>query len=412
MSTFLEFLIQNPPLEGETVFAEYCRRLAETKGGTEGAVKSSIKKWMKKLGKEGSLKGVREWLATNPHLTLTKQVLDKNGEVRFSTKAIRKEIPIPAMEGMKITKVTSTPFGGTYVSRVPDELAFLTEDFLQGLGRIWEKEVKPAKIKKTGKGKQFLKIFTADKHIGANVDKDSIYQNAYSKKEYKRRMGLLLDKIATLASGRRFAGVAYFDLGDALDGYNAKTTRGGHVLPQNLSSREQFDAFLEVEKWFIENLMQIVETDQLIYRATSQDNHAGAFGYTAYRSFEEFLKIKFPSCDTQVSNRFLDVVSIGGGPIVYTHGKDEEDKKHGLPLNIDNKSEIYLKQFIEYNDIKGRVKIIKGDLHQYNVNSCKNFDYINVPSLFGCSKWIMNNYGYSRAGAYLEVDDMAIPVWF
>ena len=49
------------------------------------------------------------------------------------------------------------------------------------------------------------------------------------------------------------------------------------------------------------------------------------------------------------------------------------------------------------------VSFIKGDLHQAGYEKKPNFDYINVPSVFGSSDWMINN-GFPRAtpGAYFE----------
>jgi UDP-2,3-diacylglucosamine pyrophosphatase LpxH len=49
--------------------------------------------------------------------------------------------------------------------------------------------------------------------------------------------------------------------------------------------------------------------------------------------------------------------------------------------------------------------VIKGDIHTFNWNSGKFFEYINCPSVMGATGWIMENFGNSKAGIfYLVVD--------
>ena len=42
-----------------------------------------------------------------------------------------------------------------------------------------------------------------------------------------------------------FYSIYVCDLGDAVDGWNGYTTRGGHKLPQNMSNKEVFETYVE-----------------------------------------------------------------------------------------------------------------------------------------------------------------------
>lgn len=342
-----------------------------------------------------------------PELTLTKQIFGKNGELRNEVHGIRENSDVDTT-GMRIKSVTTSPYGGAYV-KYETEKEFLNDEYWSNLKEVFSKSIRPHKPKPR-KGKGTLKIFTADKHVGADVEDVAIYQNEYSAEIYRKRMAKILDEISYI--GTDYETVVLFDLGDNLDGYHSQTTRGGHHLPQNMTTREQFDTFLEVERWFIDSLVDMLSPKNMHYIATSDDNHSGAFGYSAYKALELYISLKYPFIKTHVSKKFIDHVVIDGETIVYTHGKDEHDRKTGLPLNLSPRVETQFLDYMRQNNIHGRAKVIKADLHQFNINAGKFFDYINVPSVFGCSKWIMSNFGYTRPGAYLESDNRQIPIWF
>ena len=69
--------------------------------------------------------------------------------------------------------------------------------------------------------------------------------------------------------------------------------------------------------------------------------------------------------------------------------------KKGLPLNMNDKTQVMIYEWLEANNIRGNnIHIIKGDLHSNALNSCRLFDYRNVLSLFGASDY--SNYNFSR----------------
>ena len=46
------------------------------------------------------------------------------------------------------------------------------------------------------------------------------------------------------------------NLGDSLDGMNQQTTRGGHLLPQNLNNKDQYKVFFSVMMDLFKNLSE------------------------------------------------------------------------------------------------------------------------------------------------------------
>ena len=84
--------------------------------------------------------------------------------------------------------------------------------------------------------------------------------------------------------------------------------------------------------------------------------------------------------------------------ILFTHGKDDSDMKYGLPLVLNDKTENYINNYIDYHQIDTRkpIHFIKGDLHQSATQYGKRFRYKNVGSIFGSSKWIHTNFGNTK----------------
>ena len=75
------------------------------------------------------------------------------------------------------------------------------------------------------------------------------------------------------------------------------------------------------------------------------------------------------------------------------------DKDHCASFSTEN----YINEYIRYYGIKGNVLVVKGDLHQDALSNGKQFSYRNVPSLFGSSKWIMSNYGFTKPGVGYDI---------
>ena len=52
------------------------------------------------------------------------------------------------------------------------------------------------------------------------------------------------------------------------------------------------------------------------------------------------------------------------------------------------------------------VHFVKGDLHQTSFEKNSKFTYRNIPSVYGASKWIMNNFGLNKPGFSMDVYHM------
>lgn len=256
--------------------------------------------------------------------------------------------------------------------------------------------------------KKALFVYTSDKHIAAYVDnQESIYENKYDGLTFQARMKLVIHEINYLVNlFGVFEDIFIIDLGDKMDGLNAQTTRGGHKLPQNLSNKEAFNTALSVEKDFYDYVFTSDFANNYTVLLNANSNHGGFFDYIVNKTLELYINIKYPFVKIQIQEKFIEHIEYGKHILLLTHGKDTEDMKHGLPLNVNDKVENYINKYIIYHQLDSKnkfVSLVKGDLHINNSQDTYNFRYRNVLSLFGGSKWISTNFGPSHPGCSFDI---------
>lgn len=349
----------------------------------------------------------------NIDLVTIKQTFNKDGEIVFETKKFKEsntEVHPSILEGKVIKKITTNPNGKPWVTwvtpqenRVSDDLT--KEKLSEWIKEVFEKECNPPIHFKFDSQFSFINqsllVYTSDKHIGAKTQSNSIYQNEYNAQEFERRMMTIARKIAQLGPMEH---LIIFDLGDALDGFNGQTTRGGHTLPQNMNNKEQFQTYLEVHKKFFDHILTNGNAyNNISFICAANNNHGGDADYMAMTAFEMYLQKVNPFIKVHVSDKFIDHVEVKNGSdllytILFTHGKDDADMKHGLPLILNDKVENYINNYIDYHGIDARkpIHFIKGDLHQSATQYAKRFRYKNVGSIYGSSKWIHTNFGNTK----------------
>ena len=284
-----------------------------------------------------------------------------------------------------------------------------TDTFIQGIEETIKnslKDVTPIPLRKEDIGNKTLFIPLSDIHIGA-LGSDFLNNNTYNKEVIENRLTKVLNVIFNAhCTYGRFQRIMICDLGDALDGYNKRTTRGGHELEQIMGNREQFDTYFCVFKKFFDNLVSLNLANKINYVALSNNNHGGSFEYTAQRAIEIYLNSKYPDIDTNCSDKFI--VSFKCGDHVYhlTHGKDDTYMKRGLPLSLNDKTEVYFQRHIEQLPFDGKYHtIVKGDLHQQLDQRGYKFRYLSCPSFFGGTNYIHYNYGPNRPGIVYDIID-------
>ena len=242
-----------------------------------------------------------------------------------------------------------------------------------------------------GNQNRSLIIFLSDLHIGAYNEKFGFYQLPnYDKKEIIRRLTKILNKF----NGDILDNIVIVDLGDSIDQYNKETTRGGHLLPNNMTDKEMSHLYLDCMDFFFTNLKNNVEAKNYYYYSIGESNHSGDFGWALNLALS--YKLQHNGWNTYVSNYPIDDFTLGNHRFIYTHGKDNTNQFKQFPLTLNPQTELYFANYIaekQLNNDGKKLYVIKGDLHQYAYTSGKQFDYISVGSMYATSNYIAANFG-------------------
>ena len=252
-----------------------------------------------------------------------------------------------------------------------------------------------------------LIIWLSDLHIGAYNEKFGFYQLPdYNKDEIIRR----LDKILNKFSGKSFDKVIVVDLGDSVDQYNKETTRGGHLLPNNMTDKEMSHLYLDCMEYFFNSLYSIVDSDDYYYFSIGESNHSGDFGWALNLALS--YKLQNSGWNTYISDYPIDHFTVNNLRFIYTHGKDSKNQSKQFPLTLNPQTELYFANYIaekRLNKDGEKIFVVKGDLHQYAYTSGKQFDYISVGSMYATSQYIAANFGntpWSINYSIIEDDDI------
>lgn len=244
--------------------------------------------------------------------------------------------------------------------------------------------------KQTESSKATLVIYLSDLHIGAEVSKDSIYENTYNLDVVKARLHKILETVNHFLSS--IDDIIVFNLGDMIDGLNHSTTRPEHThfLPQNMTNKEMLRNYVSVMDWFINRLAVL---KPVMFYSVCESNHGGDPEYAATLALNAILTykgVKSFIADTPIAHTKLHDTTI-----IYFHGKDNFNQNKPFPLTLNDNAENLLNEYIIRNGLQGKILVVKGDQHRSAMTTGKLFEYKSVGSLFGSSAWIMANFGKS-----------------
>lgn len=237
-----------------------------------------------------------------------------------------------------------------------------------------------------------LIIFLSDLHIGAYNEKYGFYQLPdYNETEIKRR----LNKILNTFHNQYYENIIVVDLGDSVDQYKKETTRGGHLLPNNMTDKEMSHLYLDCMSYFFNNLKENTYATNYFYYSIGESNHSGDFGWALNLALS--YKLQQQDWKTYVSNYPIDDFTVGIHKFIYTHGKNSYTQSRSFPLTLNPQTELYFANYIAEKKLNqngdNKIYVIKGDLHQYAYTSGKQFDYISVGSMYATSNYIAANWG-------------------
>lgn len=244
-------------------------------------------------------------------------------------------------------------------------------------------KVKPPKDKGVD-----IVLYVSDVHIGAEVNNEGVYTNVYSEEIAAGRLNKLVQLAGTFSN---LKSITVFNLGDGIDGFDRRTTRPqhNHDLPQNMSNREQVRSYINVMYNLFKSLGQFKVPMKFI--SVCESNHGGDGEYAATLALNALLE--HSGVKTIIASRPIEHVVVNGTTFIYLHGKDNQNMFKNFPLTVDQRVENFFNEYIMRHEIKGKIVVVKGDLHQSATTKSKFFDYKSVGSLFGASNWIHANFG-------------------
>lgn len=306
-------------------------------------------------------------------------------------------------ESVRSAKFINHQGQGAWNIVIDREEVFDLTKFTEDIREVITETVTPYEPKKKKSNGQALMIYLADEHIGSEV-KDSVYHNQYNEEIFHKRLMTAIDLINEKSSMfGRFESIYFLILGDSPDHFNGHTTRGGHYLPNNMSNNEITRAFIKSHKQLIDTAHDLDKANNYHFYGMANSNHGGDFEYAMMVGLQEYLNVKYPKMVTHVEEKFVSHFAFGDHTIIYTHGKDKIDRKSGMPKHLDPKTENWIKDYISYHKLEGYITFVKGDLHVDCEDMCNRFRYRNTTSLFGASRWIHTNFGWSRAGISYDI---------
>jgi len=329
---------------------------------------------------------------------------NKDGEITSTTEKLQSE-PIEVPDNFEVVKIsTSKTTGQQWIQYQPKKVEEEISDF--NIDSIIKKYINPVEVKKVKQEttQDFQTLTFTDVHVGMDTDKDnnSMYAIKWDRNSILKSAKDIIDNVTSNITAPT---LIIDDLGDLLDGLNAKTTRGGHDLPQNMTNEEAFDCALEFKMYIIDNLVPYF--NKLVINNICNDNHAGCFGYFVNEAFKQIVEQKYKDVMVNNHRQFINHYYINDICFVITHGKDDKSLKFGFKPALDTKQIEKIDQYCKHNNVYKKAKLIvfkKGDSHQALFDMCTSDDfyYFNYPALSPSSQWVQTNFKKGRRGFVLE----------
>lgn len=277
-------------------------------------------------------------------------------------------------------------------------------------------------IRKLLSNEKALIVWVSDEHIAACVENE-LYDNVWNESEYYKRKSKIIEVIIEqYALHGKFDKIIFCTLGDNLDGWSGYTTRGGHQLAQNMSNKKAVQTYVEVNKAIFNKIVEIGAASKYEIYNVENSNHGGnSIDAIACLALENYLEAKYGDLFSITGfEKIIGEFRYGEHKFFLCHGKDDKHMKANMPLVLNQKTELYFKEYLDtYHGAKMNTKnhVVKGDLHQFCSQQGRFFSYNNIPSLFGSSGWVMSNIGKGNAGFCFSVvgkKDNSVgfnPVW-
>lgn len=337
----------------------------------------------------------------------------KDGKLLSSVEKLQSE-PLDVPEDFELSKIsTNKTTGQQWLQYLPKRKEDLGE---LGIKKIFEdvlskhKKGNYRKIKKSKiKDPKALKATTTDDHVGLepNPKNNGLFKYEYNGGIYKSSIDKVFNSIIKEHNiYGKFDLLLIDNLGDEQDGWNGYTTRGGHLLEQNMSNLEVFECCVDTKVNLVTNVVENNIANKVILRNVTNANHSADFSSVINLAVKKIINKIYDNDVVEIDNltRFMEHRSYGSHGFILTHGKDKDKMFKGLPLVLNDKSVNFINDYIRFYNIKNEfIHVEKGDLHQLGFQKTPNFDYRNFMSLAPPSSWVQHNFGDSYSGYSIQV---------
>lgn len=245
----------------------------------------------------------------------------------------------------------------------------------------------------------FDRLVYTDVHVAMQISDYSLYGGEWNEEKLMERLDTMINHVL---SNRKSEKLVIQDLGDLMDGWDAKTVRREHELPQNMDNQKAFDTGLTFKIKLLQAL--VPHYSQIICHNVTDDNHGGSFTYVVNSAFKVAAEIMYDNVEITNQRKFIDHYIIDGYPFILTHGKDGKNLKFGFKPVLDkiqeNKIDNYIKQNYLLQKEHKKIEFAKGDTHVYMFDSSTStsFNYYNYPAFSPASSWVQANFGPSVSG--------------
>ena len=255
-------------------------------------------------------------------------------------------------------------------------------------------------VKREDTTNDVLLVTYTDVHVGMDIKNDIYDCGKWDEIELNNTLMLIVDHVKK--SYNDHSKIIIQDLGDFMDGWDKKTTRGGHNLPQNMTNEE---AFKVGTKFKIDLAIQLAYLGcELEFHNIVNDNHSGSFSYIANYHVKQVLSYLLPEVKYNIHEQFINHYIVGKWCFIITHGKDKEFMKFGFKPQLDQKAKDHIINYIDkFNLHNYKISFCKGDSHQLiRDSSDPKFEYNSYLALSPSSEWVQVNFSKGRRGFSIE----------
>lgn len=274
----------------------------------------------------------------------------------------------------------------------------ILEGFLERFkGKI---EIKGYNIPPLSETGLFDRLVYTDTHVGMNPNPDgySLYGGVWNEDELMRRLQLIINHVL---DNKNADTLVIDDLGDFFDGFDGKTVRREHDLPQNMDDQKAFDIGFQFKAQMLEILSKFY--NKIIVNNICESNHSAAFDYIVNSALKTYAEKVFPNVEIHNHRKFINHYHILGHTFIISHGKDSKNLKFGFKPFLDAVQEQKINNYIDEHFLyqKGHtIEFSKGDSHLYifDNSSSDRFNYYNYPALSPSSSWVQTNFRKGKSG--------------